>query len=171
MKPKIFICGHGRHGKDTMAEYLRDNYDFNFVSSSMFCSNFLIFPLLKDKYGYKTVEECFEDRLNHRAEWYDIISDFCSKDKGALTKEIFKKYDIYVGIRNPEEFLESKQYGDISVWVDRSKHLPLEDVSSMGITVDMCDVIIDNNGTLEEFYNKIDEFLLYGKNSFKDLSN
>jgi dephospho-CoA kinase len=162
MKPRLFICGHGRHGKDTMAEYLRDTHGYNFISSSLFCAELIVFPALKDVYQYRTVEECYNDRHNHRAEWYNLIAAYSVEDKTRLTREIFNKYDIYVGIRNSEEFLISKHIADISVWVDRSKTLPLEPSDSMNITADMCDVVIDNNGTLEEFHSRIEAFLIYG---------
>jgi len=72
MLPKLLIIGHARHGKDTLAELLRDTFELKFVSSSQAASDIFIFDELKDKYGYTTPEECFEDRVNHRAEWYDM---------------------------------------------------------------------------------------------------
>ena len=32
--PKLLIIGHARHGKDTVAEILRDTHGYDFVSSS-----------------------------------------------------------------------------------------------------------------------------------------
>jgi len=38
-KLKLLIIGHGRHGKDTVCEILRDKYNLQvFESSSRFCS-------------------------------------------------------------------------------------------------------------------------------------
>ena len=44
--PKLIIIGHGRHGKDTVCEILRDKYNFKFISSSQYCSEKVIFPIL-----------------------------------------------------------------------------------------------------------------------------
>ena len=38
-KLKLLVIGHGRHGKDTVCEMLRDSYGYTFESSSKFCSN------------------------------------------------------------------------------------------------------------------------------------
>jgi hypothetical protein len=38
-----------------------------------FVANFLYMNDLKEKYGYADEEECYADRHNHRAEWYDAI--------------------------------------------------------------------------------------------------
>jgi hypothetical protein len=45
---------------------------------------------LKVKYGYKTSEECFEDRVNHRSEWYDMICEYNLNDKAKLAKGILE---------------------------------------------------------------------------------
>ena len=52
MLPKLLVIGHGRHGKDTVCEILRDHYGYTFESSSKFCSLQFIYNDLKDKYGY-----------------------------------------------------------------------------------------------------------------------
>jgi hypothetical protein len=49
---KLLVIGHGRHGKDTVCEFLRDDYGYSFESSSQFCSKLFIYDNLKDKYGY-----------------------------------------------------------------------------------------------------------------------
>jgi len=43
---------------------------------------------------------------------------------------------------------------DVSVFVDASERLPLE--QGMTVTPDMCDIVVQNNGTLKEFMKKID---------------
>ena len=34
--------------------------------------------------------ECFEDRVNHRSEWFDLITNYNKEDRTRLTKEILK---------------------------------------------------------------------------------
>lgn len=152
MKKKLLIIGHGRHGKDTVCEILRDKYNYSFESSSQFCSKLFIYDQLKDKYGYDNEEQCYTDRHNHRAEWYDAICDYNVPDAARLGREIFKAHDIYCGLRNKREYFAMQTAGvfDYAVWVDRSDHLPLESKNSMSLEPWMADFHIDNNGTLEE---------------------
>lgn len=150
--PKICIVGHGRHGKDTVAETLQIHYGMSFASSSEFLAERILFPLLKDEYGYNSWQDCFDDRSNHRAEWYDAIVEYVADDPAKLGREIFDGSDIYCGLRNKREFHAMRNSGvfDIAVWVDRSDHLPPEPTSSMTIEPWMADFIIDNNGSLDD---------------------
>ena len=152
MLPKLLVIGHGRHGKDTVCEILRDNYGFSFESSSQFCSKLFIYDMLKDKYGYSTEEECYADRHNHRAEWYDAICDYNKGDGARLGRAIFAEHDIYCGLRNKREFFAMKNTGvfDYCIWVDRSDHLPPEPKDSMSLEQWMADFTIDNNTDLSE---------------------
>jgi len=158
---KILIVGYGRHGKDTVAEYLRDNHHLTFKSSSVHVAENIIYPALKDQYGYTSAEQCFNDRAAHRKEWYDLISDYCIQDLARVGREIFTSFDIYCGLRSKREFHSIKNNGlfDAAIWVDRSDHLPPEDVSSNTIEPWMADYVIDNNGTLAQLHRNIEDLL------------
>lgn len=160
---KLMIIGHGRHGKDTACEILRDDWGLTFESSSRFCSKRFIFDELKDKYGYETEEECYADRHNHRAEWFDMICGFNDPDLAALGKEIYKVHDIYCGIRNKREFHSLRNCGafNYAVWIDRSDHVPLEDTDSMNLEPWMADFIVDNNGTLDQLKFNISQLMTH----------
>lgn len=97
---KLLIIGHKRHGKDTLAEIFRDNFGMTFNSSSNAAAEIFIYDALKNKYGYKSFKECFYDRMNKRAEWYDLICEYNVKDKARLAKDILKDNDCYVGMRD-----------------------------------------------------------------------
>jgi len=161
MKKKLLVIGHGRHGKDTVCEILRDKYDYSFESSSQFCSKLFIYDQLKDKYGYSNEEQCYADRHNHRTEWYDAICDYNVPDASRLGREMFSVYDIYCGLRNKREFHAMKNTGvfDYAIWVDRSDYLPPESKNSMSLEQWMSDYTIDNNGTLEELEFNIDQLI------------
>lgn len=161
-RPKILVLGYARHGKDTVCEILRDNYGFSFASSSEICCQEVIFPILKDKYGYTSPEECFKDRVNHRSEWYDLIREFNKKDPAKLGKIIFSKYDIYCGLRSKIEFeaLKEQKIFDFSVWIDSSERgIPVEDSSSMTIDNSMAEIRIRNNGSIDSLKKKIDSLM------------
>ena len=103
---RLLIIGHGRMGKDTMAEILRDEFGMTFESSSQAASDIFLYDLMKEKYGYETSEECFEDRHNHRQEWYEAIKEYNKDDKVKLAKGIVERTGCYVGMRDREEIKE-----------------------------------------------------------------
>ena len=153
---KVLIIGHMRHGKDTLAEILRDHFGLSFISSSQACCDIFIFDELKEKYGYKTSEECFNDRFNHRNEWYQMICNYNKDDKARLAKEILKYNNTYVGMRDHAEIEECRKQGlfDLIIWVSAEKRLPIEDSSSFNITEYDADFIVYNNESLERFTMK-----------------
>lgn len=153
---RLLIIGPARHGKDSLAEILNKHYGLKFISSSQACADIFIYDELKEKYGYKTPEECFEDRMNRRQEWYELICGYNKDDKAKLAKEILKYNNTYVGMRDSAEIKECLKQGlfDLVIWVDASKRLPMESSNSFNISLLDADVIIDNNGTYEEFKEK-----------------
>ena len=158
--PKLLIIGHMRHGKDSLAELLEEQIGLKFLSSSLAASNIFLYDALKEKYGYTTPEECFEDRMNRRPEWYQLICDYNKDDKARLAKGILEITDCYVGMRNRGEIQECIKQGlfDLIVWVDASERLPLEPKESFNIDKSCADIIIENNGTFEEFKEKVKRF-------------
>lgn len=151
LRPKFLIIGHGRHGKDTVTEYLSGELGLKFKGSSMICCENFIFDTLKDKHGYKTVEECFNDRHNHREVWHQLIADYCKINKAALGDLIFQDYDIYCGIRASDECEAIiRKYNPIVIWVDASNRLPLESEASMRIKYQSNWLRVDNNGTEDD---------------------
>ena len=159
-KIKILVLGHCRHGKDTFAELLNEHFGLTFKSSSQAAADIFLYDALKDKYGYKNPEECFEDRVNHRAEWKDLICDYNKDDRAKLAKEILKNSDCYVGMRDRAEINECMKQGlfDIIVWIDASDRLPLEPADSFDIDKSCGDIIIENNQDYETFKTKVLRF-------------
>jgi hypothetical protein len=152
---KLLLIGYGRHGKDTVAEIIHEKYNLKFISSSLFAAENIVYPVLKSRYS--SVQECFDDRIHHRKEWYDLICDFNSEDPAKLARCIFEQYDMYVGMRSSKELQTVRNLGlvDFIIWVDASRRLPIEDVSSCTVSSTDADFIIDNNGTLEELHTNI----------------
>jgi dephospho-CoA kinase len=163
---KLCIIAPARWGKDTAAEIFRDEFGINYIPTSQAVSEILIFDSLKEKYGYKTPMECFEDRMNHRAEWHSLISKFNEFDKARMCKEILKSSDMYVGMRSKDEIDECLRIGlfDLVVWIDSSKRLPMEGSDSFNIDSSCADIIIDNNYDYQEFRKKV---IRIGKILFK----
>lgn len=156
-KPKILVLGHARHGKDTVAEILRDVHGYNFISSSRFAVDAFIFGITHISLDYKTREECYEDRVNHRNLWYELIRMYNFKDKARLARNILARNDMYVGMRDVEEYNASKDLFDYILWVDASgRGVAQEPRSSFNIDYD--DNVmryVDNNGTEEDLYKVV----------------
>lgn len=157
MKNKILIIGHARHGKDTVAEMIQENTGLTFKSSSMVAAEIFIFDSLKEKYKYETFEECFEDRINHRAEWYNLICDYNVDDKSRLAKDIVATSDMYIGMRSRYEIDKCISDGVFNIIVgvfDPRK--PLESSNSFDIDLfQSANIVICNNGSLDDLRNNV----------------
>lgn len=155
---KFLILGHGRHGKDTAAHMLMNITGGFFLSSSDAANHHAVYPRLKEKYGYESEQECFEDRVNHREEWRDLILAYNTPDRTRLAREIIRHADCYVGMRSLEEFnaCVRKRMFDHVLWIDRSAHLP--DDPSMEIPYDDRMYLINNNGSVEDMREEIQQF-------------
>jgi hypothetical protein len=144
-RPKILILGHGEHGKDTIADMLTDLTGLRFESSSLAAAELAVMPHMQ---GYSNVEECFNDRRNHRQQWRELITAYNTPDKGRLCKEIISRCDGYIGMRCQLEYDAVKNLFNHVLWVDASKRKPND--PTMGIMRECGMILIDNNGTVEE---------------------
>jgi len=153
---KLLILGNARHGKDTLAELFQEYFGLTFLSSSQAAADIFLYDLLKGKYDYQTPEECFNDRVNHRDEWYLEICNYNKDNRARLATDITKRVSCYVGMRDKAEFDECKKQGifDLIIWVDASKRLPEEPSTSFNISKSDADIIVENNGTFDEFKEK-----------------
>lgn len=159
---KLLILGHARHGKDTAAEYLRDRHGISFHSSSLFLAANVIRPALAGRgMFYDSFEECYADRVNHRALWRELIEDYNAEDPARLAKAILAEVDCYVGMRMEREFWASRSLFDAIFWIDASgRGLPPEGADSMDITFDPAWMVrIDNGGTLEALHAQLDDWV------------
>lgn len=158
MKSIIAICGHGDHGKGTVASYVALKTGRRYRESTSQAAARVVFAALKDKYGYKTVQEAWDDRRNHREEWADIIWEYNEPDGLTLYREMLADNDILEGVRRASEFQALKTAGMVqtAIWVDASKRKPPEGPGSCQITPEDCDHIVDNNGDLDDLKVQLD---------------
>lgn len=165
---KLMVMGHGRHGKDTACEILRDRFGLDFISSSFAAAETVVYPVVKDMLGYQTVEECYNDRSNHRALWFQLIKAYNHLDGARLARAIYSRVDVYCGIRNRVEFqaIKAARLFDYAIWVDASDRLPPESTESCTVTRDDADYVLDNNGAADELPLMVEQmvFDLYYKN-------
>lgn len=164
---KLLIIGHGRHGKDTVAEILRDYHGLSFRSSSHWCAEHVIYPKAKEEGfagDWKWLYNCrhknfpssfWEGKFCGREFWYNSILEYNKTYGGAaVARELLKEVDVYVGMRSRYEFDSAMKEGlfDHVIWVDRSEHLPPEGSESMELDSGDSNLIVDNNKGLKELW-------------------
>lgn len=110
----IAIIGYSGHGKDTLAKTIQKIYGLSWTSVSHFAVKSFIFTELKHKYNYLSEKECYDDRINHREEFYNLIRGYNNNDKSRIIKEISLQYDMVVGIRDMYELYDGIAQGVIT---------------------------------------------------------
>ena len=169
----ILILGHKRHGKDQVAEYIKKYFGLKFNSSSREALD-LIFPTLDGLYDYTGQLEriknllpsntevnftakdlAFYDRHNKRILWRDLIKLVNAMDLTALSRKILTNNQMYVGMRNFEEYNASKHLYDLILYIDAFDRKPEID-ESMDIPYISEEMIkMTNNGTLLALESKV----------------
>ena len=153
-KPKLLIIGHARHGKDTLAKLIQEKMGLAFTSSSIFVGEECIWPIWGHE-RYPDFQSMFDDRVNHRKLWADLISAYNTPDKTRTAKMMLNRgYDMYVGMRRMDEFVacnEAKLFDHV-IWVDALKRLPPEGKDSNEMIPGLADLYCDNNEGIENLH-------------------
>ena len=158
LKPRLLIMGYGDHGKDSACKLLNDLSGLSSVSSSWFANETIVYPAIKDKYGYKTAKECYDDRRNLRDVWFELIKAYNTPDGARLARQLYSQFNIYNGIRNIEEFTAIKEAKlfDKAIWIDACLRKPIEDKRSCTVSPEDADIIVDNNGSEAELRTNLE---------------
>ena len=143
---KTLILGDAQAGKDTYATFLRYWYGYKFVPAFSVYEPWLRVELEKLDILYNTRKECYEDRVNHRALWYTLISEYNGEDSTRLTKDILLVSDIYPGIRAIEELHGAIDLFDRVIYINALDRIPAENRSSNDITLDIAQAIWRDQG-------------------------
>ncbi len=151
MTKKLLIVGQGRAGKDTAGDYLAGVTNLKFAGTT---SKYLC------KYVAKVLgvseEEAYADRHNNRMFWFDLGNKIREKDPLKLINEAFADGDITGGIRDKAEIDAVQKRGDILiVWIENNR-VPIDPTVKFG--KEDCDIIIENNGSIHEFCEKLHKF-------------
>ena len=155
-KPKLLINGHGQHGKDTVGELLAERHGYTITNASMIFAKYLMDTVLPTGW-YSSVQECYDDRSNHRDGWYEAVRKHNYNDEMALVKKALAQGEIYCGLRRSTEFKVSPELFDYSIWVSADiRGVPREPEGSMGITEAGHDYTIYNNGSTTELVAEVD---------------
>jgi hypothetical protein len=154
---KILIIGHGRHGKDTVGDFLAEIFGLPVKSSSEFVAERAVFPLVSDL--YPDWRACYEDRASHRELWFHAIRAYNLRPGPMLAQQMLVDFDVYTGMRSRAEFERARACFDHVLWVDRSSHLPPETGGSMELIAADASEVIDNNGSILDLRDSVCEFM------------
>jgi hypothetical protein len=147
---KFLILGHKEHGKTTVGNILNNKFGLKAMDSSMEAAKIFIYDALKDKYNYKSFEECYSDRRQRRKEWYELITEYNKDNRSRLAEAIMEYNDIYMGMRdfNEIKICKEKNLFDLIVGVfDPSKPLESSDSFNIDLFVES-DIIIYNDSSI-----------------------
>ena len=122
---KLLIIGHGRHGKDTVAEILRDYFGRNFRSSSNWAAEHVVQPAalvsswrVGNDICVPKWQELYENRHDAtlpfcgRQFWFDTLLAYNKEHGGsAIARGLLEEVDVYVGMRSRYEFEEAQKEG------------------------------------------------------------
>ena len=162
---KLAVCGFGRSGKDTVAEWLADNTPLRYTHSTSKQAAEIVYADIvasHERAGgqppWDNARQCWLARHegDNRALWAAIIWKYNQPDGVRLYCDMVEGgCDILTGIRKKAELDACRQHGliDLAIWVDRPGcH---ESKASNEITPGDCDLTISNHGALDELHAKL----------------
>lgn len=157
---KLAIVGPGCCGKDTCAEYLAKHTGLRYTHGiSRQAAPYVYRHLLTMGFTYKNVEECYDDRANHRTKWADAIDVLQAHDPAAITRELLVEQDIVTGVRRGREHQTLVDEGivDCWIWIDRVHNDDGSDIHdpTQGFGANDCDIVILNHWGLDEYRQKL----------------
>lgn len=152
-RKRIAICGPGRAGKDTVANWLAQNTTLRYAGSTSEAATAIVYATIKDQFDYVSEAACFADRHNHRKLWAECIWQYNQPYGITLYTDMLVISDILNGIRRGPELQALKDRGmlDLVIWIDRD--VPVD--PSLEMTSNVADIIIPNNGTIEALHARL----------------
>lgn len=151
---KVAIAGHGRHGKDTVADRLAATTRLRYWGS---CSR-VILPHAARRLGLPEAE-AWRTRHECREVWRALGDELRAHDPGFLARTVLKRGDVVCGVRSRPEMEAVLREGmvDVAVWVDR-KGFPPDPTQEFG--PELCHVVLQNHWGLAELHARVDALAL-----------
>lgn len=139
----------GRAGKDTACEYLASITNLRNAGT---CSKYLA-KHVAARLGVP-VEEAYAKRHENRDLWFRIGNETRERDPAMYVREMMAEGEIGGGIRSEDEYFAARAEGlfDLAVWVDNCR---VPDDPTVKVKRHHCDIIIENNGTIYDFYARL----------------
>jgi hypothetical protein len=149
----VLFCGHGRAGKDTACEYLSTITPLrNAGTTSKYLCGYVAAKLgLPVEEAYRRRHESDEMRMT----WFHAGNELREKGPTTLVRMALANGEITGGLRDLAEIVAAREEGvaDLIVWVENDR-VPKD--PTVKFTSRECDLVIENNCSLDEFYRRID---------------
>lgn len=162
---KVGVIGHGRHGKDSVAEFLAKNSPLNYYAGTSVYAADRVYPWLCERYEwarkYPNATACWLHRHENREEWAAAIADINRDDPVQLYRDCLAHQELLTGIRWRREFeaINAAKLVDTWIWVERPG-FPLDPTCEL--TRDDADSFIRNDGDLIDLEMKVIRWWLAG---------
>lgn len=146
---KILLIGHGEAGKDYAATFLSALTGLRNAGATSWylCGHMAL------RTG-KTQQEIYDTRRENRPALLALGRELRELDPGILLRQAFANGEIANGARDDDEIIAGRQTWlvDFVIWIEnyRAKVDPQTSISSK-----LADAIIENNGTKEEFQERL----------------
>ena len=151
--PVVSFVGYGRAGKDTAAKIYCQLMQITYGGST----SLAVLPYVAHATGDREWE-CYSKRHANREFWFRFCNELRRGEPDLLAKLVLSQGDVLVGVRAAEEFrcLIPGGVADINVWIDR-RDTPVD--STVEFTRDEADLVIDNNGSINELREKLNRLV------------
>lgn len=154
---KVLIIGHARHGKNTVAQMLEQLTGLRPGSFIDVVLSSIVYPALKEKYGYINESACLQDKVHRSSEWVQLVREYNRSDPTRMARKLLHTHDIYVGMCSSAEAtacIRAKLF-DLIVWVDASGRLPTESDKSCMVDPSRVSLTINNNGSMDQLDRRV----------------
>jgi hypothetical protein len=88
----LIVNGHAKHGKDYLADKLAAEFKLKKLNASMWFAETVMMRAFPEQWS--CVEDCYLDRVNHRALWYQMMRI------GDWQERIMQHSQVFCGHRN-----------------------------------------------------------------------
>jgi hypothetical protein len=152
--PTLAFVGYGRSGKDTCADWLRENTSLVYEGGCSWTARaYMAGRLSEDEGKLVTPDEAYARRHEDRDKWYRYLNEYREGDPTRLVRDCLAHSHVVCGIRDREELLGAKAEGlvDLVIWVDRD--VPVD--TTVTYSIDDCDLVLRNRGSKAELYSRL----------------
>lgn len=148
--PVIAFIGHGRCGKDTAASWLAANYQMEYGGSN----SKLVAPIIAEAV-HKSADVVYATRHDNRDFWFNFCNALREHDPTLLIRLTLGSSDAVAGIRGAAELEAAlaRNLIDLVVWIEKLNG-PC-DPTMVELQADAAHIIIENNGSLVQFYQRL----------------
>lgn len=150
---KILFVGYGRAGKDEAASYVSAKTQLRYAGSFSWAA----LPHMAEFLGQHP-QVAWDNRHKHRELWKTELDRLRTVDQCFLARKVLATGEVTAGLRDKAEIdaVKAEKLFDHIIWITRPG-IPVDPTVTFS-PVD-CDILIHNDGTLEQFHASLDKLI------------